>query len=101
MTEYKYISNEHIMDLIKCFSSHEELFEFTQMIELVCKEVIFDSECRTRAEGKEHKAALILKGMAQFIIFCRDNFDLIQQLVGKCVTVDLTEEKMKELKDEQ
>lgn len=99
MKKYMLVTPEALTKLGKCFSDSEEVATFISQMDDVTDELSFNKSMRQRMKS-DQAAIILLKQVCIFALFCREHMELVQQLVHELECKEITEEEVKEIKEE-
>jgi hypothetical protein len=100
MKEYKFVSKESSHKLLEAFSSTDEMDEFMHNFSMFVKEQFWMHSTAERA-SVDDAVTMFLSQLSLFTIFCRQNIELIKELVARLEVQNMTEEQIEELKRRQ
>ena len=101
MKKYLIVKNETLTALLDCFSSQEEFYDFGYDLSLLIEEIIFTGAvARREQENTEQVKLLAVKQFFLLAMFCRENMDLIKDLVNVVEYTEISEEEKQKLDDE-
>lgn len=93
------VTQEMVNKLESCFSDADEMRQFFHSLEELISELTFSFQMRKRLDD-EAAALILVKELCWFTLFCRENLELIHQLIANIDYKELTEEEAKRLKDQ-
>ncbi len=91
------VTPETIDKLIKCFESTEEVTVFLEQMKTLSDELIFNFSLMQRVDDLS-SFNVCTKIICLFSLFCRENVEIVRQLISNIEFKELTEEDMKKLK---
>lgn len=99
MKQHKVITQEILAKLDACFSDQEEIYTFLTSLKDVTDDLHFLILLSNKVEDKD-LPNILMKQICVFALFCRENFDLVRELVEKIDWKNMTEEQINNLKGE-
>lgn len=101
MKKYNLVHAESLKKLAGCFTSHEELCEFLEQLRGICDEIEFsDHLMRRNISDLSSLRVLMLKKLFMFTLFCKQNIEVLHDLVNKIEYTEITETERKGIHDE-
>jgi hypothetical protein len=97
---YTMITPESILRMAQCFSNEEEMTEFMDALSDMGEQLCFQAMLIKRMQGGVAISAVQMKQICTLVMFVRHNTELIQQLISKIESKNLTEEQMRKIIDE-
>ena len=96
MKKYMVVTSETLTNLGKCFSTIEELETFVLHLDELGKEIMFSTILRNKV-GKDNLTYVVLKQISILALFCRENMELMQQLVNRVEYKEISEDEAEEI----
>jgi hypothetical protein len=99
MKNYVIITKEDSLKLLDAFSDLNEMDVFFKGLSDLMNEHLFNSMMMSRVD-QDTADSIFLKQICMFSMFCRDNIELIHQLVKNLNVRPMTEDEIQQLKQE-
>lgn len=98
MKTYIVIKTDCLIKMLDSFGTPEELEEFGTQLSSLIEEIIFAGNLSERNMDKpEFVRLMTMKQLFLFTLFCRNNVDLIHDLISKIDYTEITEEERNEI----
>lgn len=90
------VTPEALLQVAQCFSGPEEFETFVGQMAGLLEELSFMGQLESRVD-QDAAAIVRLKQICVFTIFCRENMDLLHQLIASTNVREITEEEKRSM----
>ena len=94
------VQTKDLVALLDCFTSADEFEQFCTQMSVMVQEIKFTSEVQIRNSDDGFVSMLQMKQLFLLTLFCRENFELIRELVGKLKYDPVDDQEAERLKKE-